>query len=193
MKKKTFIEYYKSNREMKSWSSLKSQYVKTSHWISFWNSLDDILDGNKLYDLYYLHIWTPIWNVFYDTPRTKLREHRENKDRGKNGFTRSDVYDLRWYIKELFYKMLKEFINAEYGGSPVNWEERNCQTHDKRLYNVLNTYISAYDNLMEFYDQKFPKTDVLRAIYNEKERKLEQELQNAFNEIITKELDKLWL
>lgn len=191
--KKTFVEYYRQNREMKTWSSLKQEYVSTSHWISFWNSLDDILDGNKLYGWYYTNIWTPIWKVFYDFPRTKLREYKENKERAKNGYTKTDACDIKWYIENLLYKMLKDFLKAEYGDDPVDWSQRNCSTHDKVLYNDIKTYIDSYDKLMTVYESDYTPTDVNIAIYREKERQAEYVLKAALAKIITEHLEKLWI
>lgn len=191
--KKSFIECYQQNRKMKTWSSFRSQWVNTSRWISFWNSLDDILDGNKLYDWYYTNIWIPIWNFFYDVPRTYFRTHKEEKERGKDGYSHCDVYDIKWYIKELFYKMLKDFLIDEYGKDPVDWTQRNCQTHDKVLYNDIKEYINAYDDLIRLYDEDYGTTQVAIALFRQKERQAEYRLKASMMKIMSEHLEKLWI
>lgn len=191
--KKSFIECYQQNRKMKTWSSFRGQWVNTSRWISFWNSLDDILDGNKLYDWYYTSIWTPIWNFFYDAPRTYFRTRKEEKERGKNGYSHCDVYDIKWYIKELLYKMLKDFLIDEYGKDPVDWTQRNCQTHDKVLYNDIKEYINAYDDLIHLYDEDYGTTQVAIALFRQKERQAEYRLKASMMKIMSEHLEKLWI
>lgn len=168
-----FLEAYKKNRNYQEFR--RKEMRKTPRWKAFFEALDDILTGKKVYDFYYDHIYCPIWRLFNKYPQDLFRFIKSSIQRSKYGISKSDAWAVNEYIYEVLYNGLKFFLEDEYGPEPINWDERVCEIHDKKLYNDAKNYIRLYEERIEadcFGD--------------------DSEFQKEFKNIIENHLEKLW-
>ena len=170
------------------------------------DTLDIYLEGNKIYDFYYYHIWVNIYRIFYKFPQDFINFSKKSYQRAKKGISSQDVWGFNEYLLDVFYYGIKEFIKQEWGPVPeLKTEEEwknGCETHNYEMYKLLSRYISIYEVRKRKIDDSFnilySKKRTLKSDFSdvreadEEVCKLSNELFDLYKKIITLYMENLW-
>lgn len=190
--KKTFREYYQTERAI---------YKNPNRLKCFFSALDSVLEGNKLYDWYWWHIWSNVWNFCYTKPLERRQQRKYDKQRIRYGVSEKDCWSIPDWLRETMYYALKNFLKGEYGKEPIDWKERQCSTHGKRLYNAITKYLKEYERLTYLQDRvsKFDSgnqpTEEWYPEYkalNDEEYKQELYVNKLLASLLSKYMEVLW-
>lgn len=144
--KKTLKEYYEQEKNI---------YEKPNKIKCFFSAVDQKLDGNKLYDWYWWHIWSNIISPFHSI-RESRRQKQFDKQRIEFGVSEQDCWSIPDWLLETMYYALSNFVKAEYGSrefESIDWEEHRCNVHNKRLFKEITDYLDAYEHLQNIRDR----------------------------------------
>lgn len=191
-KKETLKDLY--NRE-------KEIYKNPNKVKCFFSALDQKLEGNKLYDWYWDKIWSNVWKVCYSNPREHFQQKKYDKQRIEFGVSQQDSWSISDWLLDTMYYALKWFIEGEYGQEPIDWKERCCDTHNKKLYNEIKKYLDEYEHLMnirkriEIFDVGTDPTELWYPEYRDmmdKEWEIQQNCGKLLTKLLSKHLEILW-
>lgn len=172
-----FSESYKKYRSYKTYK--RGEMRTSNHLICALDALDDVLTGNKLYDFYYRQIWSRIWRLFMKYPKDFYFFIKRVIQRGKYGISKQDSWAVNEYMLQVLYHGLKYFLFDEYGDEPIKWEERSCETHDKKLYDDAKAFIKSYE---------VRENSSVEDCYE-----LDVACQKLFKEFIQNHIEKIWI
>lgn len=71
--------------------------------------LDEKLEGNKLYDFYWHHIWAPFYRTFVFRPKDFFHRIQLFFQRGKLGYTHEDYWCLNYHLAKYLAGVLKDW------------------------------------------------------------------------------------
>lgn len=71
--------------------------------------LDEKLEGKKLYDFYWHHIWAPFYRIFIFKPRSFLHKVRLFFQRGRLGYTHEDYWCLNYHLAKYLAGVLRDW------------------------------------------------------------------------------------
>lgn len=189
--KKTIHEYYEQE---------KALYKSPSRIKCFLSALDQKLDGNKIYDWYWWHIWSNITKPFNKIKDSSI-QNKYNKQRIKFGVSEQDCWSIPDWLLDTMYNALQNFIKGEYGEGEINWKEHVCKTHDKKLYNAIQKYLKEYEHLLAIrdriaiFDSGTDPTEIWYPEYKEmldKEYEVYQTCIKILTALLSKYLEVLW-
>lgn len=173
MNKKKFKNRF--NHHRKSYNFISSTFY----------ALDDVLEGNKLYDWYYDNVWCRIWRLFKHYPKEFKLLIKRYTQRGKTCVSMQDCWSVSDWLYESFAEACRKFILEEYGKTEPNWKEWVCQTHDKKLYKKLTKYIKTVENYKKHLSEEdFEDYDLL-----DKER---EDIHKQILSIIKDDVENMW-
>ena len=170
----------------------------------FFSTLDQKLEGNKLYDWYWWNIWSNLWNFIYTKPLERRSQRKYNKQRIKYGVSEQDCWSIPDWLLDTMYHALTNFLMGEYGSTSleaIDWKEHACSTHDKKLFKDIQKYLSEYEHLLnirkriEIFDSGNDPAEVWYPEYKEmldREYEIEQTCIKLLSGIISKHLAVLW-
>lgn len=190
-KKETLKDLY--NRE-------KEIYKNPNKVKCFFSALDQKFDSNKLYDWYWWNIWSNITKPYYKLVESK-DQRKYDKQRIKFGVSEQDCWSIPDWLLETMYNALTRFVQDEYGKEPINWKERCCETHDKKLYNEIKKYLEEYEHLknirkrVAIFDAGTDPSEIWYPEYKEltdSEYKIYQNCISILTKLLSKNLEKLW-
>lgn len=79
--------------------------------LNIFDKIDNKLEGNKVYDFYYDHIWCPIWKIFYFYPKEFIHNTRMFFQRGRLGYTHEDYWGFNYNLAKYLAGVLQDWAN----------------------------------------------------------------------------------
>ena len=87
--------------------------------LNLFDKIDRKLEGHKLYDFYYDHIWCPIYRTFYYRPKRFFHKVRMFFQRGRLGYTHEDYWALNCYLADYLAGVLTDWKDRAHSYPPT--------------------------------------------------------------------------
>lgn len=110
-------------------------------WRSFWRALDEVCEGNIVYDFYWWFIWSPVRKVL-GLPKEFISKLKFNRQRIKYSIAEEDVWGWSDNILDYFSRGFDILVRENYGKdverwTSKEWRERNNWTWNKERYDKI--------------------------------------------------------
>lgn len=123
--------------------------------LNIFDKIDNKLEGNKVYDFYYDHIWCPLCRLFYFRPKNFFHNIKLFIQRGKRGYSQEDYWCLNYYLAKYLAGVLDDWVEKSHS-YPLELSGKTFTEKEWDLF--LKDSSEAFKKYVEFQDTwNFPK------------------------------------
>ena len=133
---------------------------KLDYKLNIFDRIDQKLEGHKLYDFYYDHIWCPVYRTFYFRPKNFFHNVRMFFQRGRLGYTHEDYWALNYYLAKYLSGVLRDW--AKNGKSfpskldPISLTEKEWEYFLTDSANAFEEWVNIEEN-DPFFEKEITK------------------------------------
>lgn len=134
--------HYEKNHTTFKKAYAAERKIYKSKWKAFWEAMDEVCEGNIVYDFWWWFIWQGFIKPTFDIPKKIRAKRKFNRQRIKLGVAETDIWGWDEFILEYFDHGFTMFVKQIWGSDVESWDDKrwkewNHDTYNRKFYNKI--------------------------------------------------------